>query len=78
MRYHIRGEYEEFRARGLSLDITRGKPSPEQLDLANDLLSLPGGRDYFTKAGDDARNYGVLQGSAYRTLFGPAQVFKPA
>jgi DNA-binding transcriptional MocR family regulator len=73
LRHRIRGEYEEFRARGLSLDMTRGKPSPEQLDLANDLLSLPGGRDYFTKAGDDARNYGVLQGlPEARSLFSKA------
>jgi DNA-binding transcriptional MocR family regulator len=55
-------EYEEFRARRLVLDMTRGKPAPEQLDLANDLLGLPGPRDYFTDAGDDARNYGVVQG----------------
>ena len=62
LRNQVRAEYEAFRARGLALDMTRGKPSPEQLDLANDLLALPGPRDYFTKAGDDARNYGVLQG----------------
>ena len=62
LRSQVRAEYEAFRARGLALDMTRGKPSPEQLDLANDLLALPGSRDYFTEAGDDARNYGVLQG----------------
>jgi DNA-binding transcriptional MocR family regulator len=69
----VRAEYEAFRARSLALDMTRGKPSPEQLDLANDLLALPGGRDYFTKAGDDARNYGVLQGlPEARALFSKA------
>jgi DNA-binding transcriptional MocR family regulator len=62
LRSQVRAEYEDFRARGLALDMTRGKPSPEQLDLANDLLALPGSRDYFTQAGDDARNYGILQG----------------
>jgi DNA-binding transcriptional MocR family regulator len=66
----VRQEYEAFRARGLALDLTRGKPSPEQLDLANDLLALPGKGDYFTKAGDDARNYGGLQGlPEVRALF---------
>jgi DNA-binding transcriptional MocR family regulator len=73
LRNQVRAEYEEFRARGLILDMTRGKPSPEQLDLANDLLDLPGSRDYFTKAGDDARNYGILQGlPEVRALFSKA------
>jgi DNA-binding transcriptional MocR family regulator len=62
LRNQIRAEYEDFRARGLALDMTRGKPSPEQLDLANDLLALPGSDDYFAEAGDDTRNYGLLQG----------------
>jgi DNA-binding transcriptional MocR family regulator len=69
----VRQEYEAFRARGLALDLTRGKPSPEQLDLANDLLALPGKGDYSTKAGDDARNYGGLQGiPEVRALFASA------
>ena len=62
LRNQVRAEYEDFRARGLALDMTRGKPSPEQLDLANDLLALPGSVDYFAAAGDDTRNYGLLQG----------------
>jgi DNA-binding transcriptional MocR family regulator len=70
LRREVRREYETFRARGLALDMTRGKPAPEQLDLANDLLGLPGTRDHFTEAGDDARNYGGLQGlSEARALF---------
>jgi DNA-binding transcriptional MocR family regulator len=70
LRHRVRREYETFRARCLTLDMTRGKPAPEQLDLANDLLALPGNRDHFTEAGDDARNYGVLQGLAeVRALF---------
>jgi DNA-binding transcriptional MocR family regulator len=62
LHHQVHSEYELFRARGLSLDMTRGKPSPEQLDLANDLLALPGDRDYFTASGDDVRNYGGPQG----------------
>jgi DNA-binding transcriptional MocR family regulator len=62
LRDKVRGEYEGFRARGLALDMTRGKPSPEQLDLANALLALPGGRDYFSQSREDVRNYGNLQG----------------
>jgi DNA-binding transcriptional MocR family regulator len=72
LRRTVRGEYDAFRARGLKLDMTRGKPAPDQLDLANDMLAFPGNRDYVTEAGDDARNYGVLQGlPEARTLFAP-------
>jgi DNA-binding transcriptional MocR family regulator len=42
--------------------MTRGKPSPEQLELASGMLALPGNRDHFTEAGEDGRNYGGLQG----------------
>jgi DNA-binding transcriptional MocR family regulator len=72
LRHQTRAEYDAFRARGLKLDMTRGKPAPDQLDLANGMLTLPGNRDYFTEAGDDARNYGVLQGlPEVRALFAP-------
>jgi hypothetical protein len=54
--------YAELQAKGLKLDLTRGKPSPAQLDLSNELLSLPGdGRDAFRDGeGTDTRNYGGL------------------
>jgi aspartate/methionine/tyrosine aminotransferase len=72
LRQAVRGEYDAFRARGLKLDMTRGKPAADQLDLANDLLAFPGNRDHFTEAGEDARNYGALQGlPEVRTLFAP-------
>lgn len=54
-------KYEELTAQGLKLDLTRGKPSAEQLDLSHELLSLPGG-DYTSPAGVDVRNYGGLDG----------------
>ncbi|MEU0242059.1 aminotransferase class I/II-fold pyridoxal phosphate-dependent enzyme [Nocardiopsis sp. NPDC006198] len=54
-------DYADLAARGLSLDLTRGKPAPEQLDLSEALLGLPG--DTHTAAdGTDVRNYGGLQG----------------
>lgn len=52
--------YRAFQARGLSLDLTRGKPASAQLDLSNPLLEL--GRDFLDRSGADARNYGGLHG----------------
>lgn len=70
LRAEVRADYESFRARGLKLDMTRGKPSPAQLDLSDGMLALPGNRDHFTEAGEHARNYGGLQGLAEaRVLF---------
>lgn len=57
----LRGEadkaYQELKDRNLALDLTRGKPSAEQLDLGMDLLSLPG-VNYTGSDGVDTRNYG--------------------
>ena len=53
----LAAEYDELAGRGLALDLTRGKPSSEQLDLSERLLSLPGEGDHMS--GDtDVRNYG--------------------
>jgi DNA-binding transcriptional MocR family regulator len=56
-----RRNYTELQAKKLSLDLTRGKPSAAQLDLSNDLLTLPGG-DYRDGEGTDTRNYGGQHG----------------
>lgn len=62
--------YEALRQRGLALDLTRGKPSPDQLDLSNDLLALPGADDYKDSSGTDVRNYGGATGLAdLRAIF---------
>jgi len=59
-------------AKGLKLDLTRGKPSAEQLDLSNELLTLPGEGIYVDSTGTDCRNYGGTQGlPAIRTIFAP-------
>ena len=67
--------YKEFCGRGLSINMTRGRPSPAQLDLSDDLLNA--GRDLLgVKAQDgvDCRNYGELEGiPECRALF--AEVF---
>ena len=57
-----RQQYDELKARNLNLDLTRGKPSSEQLDFSNALLSLPGEGDYTDNTGTDVRNYGGLTG----------------
>ena len=54
-------DYADLRAKNLALDLTRGKPSSEQLDLSNQLLTLPGS-DYRDREGTDTRNYGGLHG----------------
>ncbi len=57
----ISQKYEELKSHNLKLDLTRGKPSSEQLDFSNEVLSLPG--DNFIAAdGTDCRNYGGLIG----------------
>jgi DNA-binding transcriptional MocR family regulator len=56
----VRRRYQAFAERKLKLNLTRGKPSSRQLDLCNELLTLPGG-DYLSN-GIDTRNYGELQG----------------
>jgi DNA-binding transcriptional MocR family regulator len=68
--HQLQAHYDEFKRRGLKLDLTRGKPSAAQLDLSAALLSLPGGEDYVAEGAVDCRNYGGLQGLAeVRRLF---------
>lgn len=60
--------YLKLKESGVSLDITRGKPSAEQLDLSNELLTLPGSD--FIADGTDVRNYGGGLGlPAIREIF---------
>src|ERR687894_442752 len=64
--------YDALVERGLKLDMTRGKPSPAQLDLSNELLSLPGEGKYLAADGTDCRNYGGLYGlPELREIFAP-------
>lgn len=52
----IQAQYQAFKQLGLKLDMSRGKPAPEQLDLSNALLDALG--DYKAADGTDTRNYG--------------------
>ncbi len=72
-----RAAYEQLRARDLALDLTRGKPSTEQLDLSDGLLTLPDGAK--DRAGVDVRNYGGLEGLAeLRELFAELLEVEPS
>lgn len=51
--------YKGYRDKGLKLDMSRGKPSPQQLDLSMDMMTIS---DYRGETGIDARNYGSLEG----------------
>ncbi|MET9338162.1 aminotransferase class I/II-fold pyridoxal phosphate-dependent enzyme [Nonomuraea sp. NPDC003804] len=64
-------DYDTLVRRGLKLDLTRGKPSPHQLDLADGMTGLPS--THLAADGSDCRNYGNLQGLAeVRELFAGA------
>jgi DNA-binding transcriptional MocR family regulator len=70
--------YDAFVTRGVTLDLTRGKPASAQLDLANALLALPGTSDYLAADRTDTRNYGVLQGlPELRALLAPLFGLEP-
>jgi len=55
-------DYQEFTKLNLKLDMSRGKPSPEQLDLALPLLNEAGISDQIKSSGTDCRNYGIQLG----------------
>lgn len=54
--------FETLKAENLNIDMTRGKPCPEQLDLSSDMLECVTASDYKTADGEDSRNYGGLDG----------------
>lgn len=67
--------YEDFKLQNLKLDMSRGKPSKEQLDISMGLVNTP--VDY-TENGFDLRNYGLLDGiSSCKKLFAEILEVKP-
>ncbi|WP_183733052.1 MULTISPECIES: aminotransferase class I/II-fold pyridoxal phosphate-dependent enzyme [Paraburkholderia] len=54
--------YERFRQLQMQLDLSRGKPAPEQLDLSQALIDEAGQAGYRARDGFDCRNYGLLLG----------------
>ena len=57
-----RAKLDEFGKMGIKLDMSRGKPSTEQLDLSNEMLTHCLDGDHISENGVDCRNYGVLDG----------------
>lgn len=59
----LREAYKAFQARDLHLDMSRGKPGTEQLDLSMPMFDiLDSASELYDKNGADARNYGLLDG----------------
>ena len=56
-------KFDEIKAEGLALDMSRGKPAPDQLDLSMKMMEvLAGDADLKCETGVDCRNYGVIDG----------------
>ena len=59
----LEAEYKKYQLRGLKLDMSRGKPSKEQLDLSMGMMDVLNSHvDLTCEDGTDCRNYGVLDG----------------
>ena len=63
LKIELEQKYEEIKAQGLHLDMSRGKPSKEQLDLSNGLMDVLGSQvSLVSSEGIDCRNYGIIDG----------------
>ena len=63
LKEELEREYKEFQEKGLKLDMSRGKPSAEQLDISMGMMDvLSSTADLKCREGVDCRNYGVIDG----------------
>ena len=63
LRKELKAQYREMQGKDLKLDMSRGKPSVEQLDLSMGMMDVLSSNDDLTcEDGTDCRNYGVLTG----------------
>ena len=58
----LQQRYDEFKSKNVNLDMTRGKPCPQQLDLSMGMLDCVSKHDFIAADGTDCRNYGILDG----------------
>ena len=63
LKAELESKYKEAQAKDLHLDMSRGKPSAEQLDISMEMMDvLNSSADLKDSEGVDCRNYGVLDG----------------
>ncbi|WP_429436163.1 aminotransferase class I/II-fold pyridoxal phosphate-dependent enzyme [Paraburkholderia sp. GAS33] len=70
--------YDDFKQLGMRLDMSRGKPAPEQLELSRALLEEAGTTGFLSRDGIDCRNYGHLLGLPEARELGAALLEVPA
>ncbi len=58
----LTAEYECYKAQGLKLDLSRGKPCSTQLDLSSEMIESPLTEQDYIGEGGDYRNYGIVSG----------------
>ncbi len=60
---HLNNKYEDFVSQKLKLDMSRGKPGADQVELSMEMLDYPSSKDSCKAAdGTDCRNYGLVDG----------------
>ena len=62
LREELQANYEDIKKLGLELDMSRGKPCKDQLDLSMPMMKTLSGKVLTCEQGVDCRNYGVLEG----------------
>lgn len=74
----VKNHFDELKAKGLKLNMARGKPGKEQLDLVSDILTVLQTPEDCVVDGLDVRNYGELTGiGATKKLFAELLGCKP-
>lgn len=62
LKEQLAATYKEYQGKNLKLNMARGKPSPDQLDLSVPMLEVLNSKSDFMSVDGDCRNYGVLTG----------------
>lgn len=63
LREELNKQYEDVKGKGISLNMSRGKPSAKQLDCSLDIIdAIKSDSLLYSEDGSDCRNYGVLTG----------------